>query len=286
MRFGVKAAMGDATVMARLDVDLLEVHLDQEDLPRRRRALMDTFLSVRREMGHDLVVHAPEFMMTGAGPSLVDLASPDDAIRSLSLTTMEATIELATGLEALLIVAHPGGITPCVGESGPRDVLDLLLEGMDHLHDRTQEAGLLLTVENMPWFYHHRPIEGGEAQRWESSILVEPDDMEVLGPHVDGMTLDVSHAFLHGPGGGMEAIEGFIDHHLDRILHLHISDALPPDHEGLQVGEGSVDMEYVLRSFRGRKVTAIPEIMGGHRGGGLSFKRALHELRKIESRIA
>jgi sugar phosphate isomerase/epimerase len=83
----------------------------------------------------------------------------------------------------------------------------------------------------------------------------------------------------------MEVIDAFIDRHLERILHLHLSDAKPPDHEGLQVGEGDVDMERVLRAFRGMDITAVPEIMGGHRGGGLSFRRALEELRGIEASI-
>jgi sugar phosphate isomerase/epimerase len=283
MRFGVKAALKDAHVMAGLEVDLLEVHLDLEDLPRHRQRLVDTFQEVRREHGHDLVVHAPEFMMTGAGPALVDPSSPDEAMMSLTLTTMKATIDLAQELEAMLIVMHPGGIVPDLGSVVPSERLDQLSVVLEDLREMTHDAGALLTVENMPWFYHHKALGGGEPQRWGSSIMVSADDMDLLGPHVDGMTLDVSHGYLHSPRGGMEVIEDFIDRHLDRILHLHLSDALPPDHEGLQIGEGSVDMGMVLRSFKGRDVTAVPEIIGGHMGGGLSFKRALQELRSIES---
>ena len=282
----MKAALRDAGVMAGLDVDLLEVHMEPEDLPRRRRSLVDTFGTLRRELGHDLVVHAPEFMMTGAGPSLVDMASPDGSLRSLSMSTLEATLDLTQEIEGFLLVVHPGGITPQPDGVVRADGLDLLVDGLDHLHDHAADGDILLTVENMPWYYHHKPLEGGEPQRWESTIMVIPDDMDVVAPHVDGMTLDVSHGFLHDPGGGMEVIEGFIDRHRERVLHLHLSDALPPDHEGLQVGEGMVDFEHVLRAFTGREVTAVPEIMGGHRGGGLSFRRALQVLRDMESRIA
>ncbi|MCJ2540098.1 MAG: sugar phosphate isomerase/epimerase, partial [Candidatus Thermoplasmatota archaeon] len=161
--------------------------------------------------------------------------------------------------------------------------LDRLVSSHDHVKDKTRDAGMLLTVENMPWYYHHKPIAGGEPQRWESSILVGPDDLDVLVPHVDGMTLDVSHGYLHSPKGGMEVINVFLERHRDRILHLHLSDALPPDHEGLQIVEGSVDIGMVIEAFRGREVTAVPEIMGGHRGGGISFKRALEMLRRIEA---
>ena len=286
MRYGVKAAMSDAHLMARLDVDLLEVHLDLEDLPRRGKTLIQTFKTIRRDSGHDLLVHAPEFMMTGAGPALVDPSSADDSLRSLSVTTLEATIGMSEELEALLLVVHPGGIMPQVDVPSSAEGLDRLISSLDHMKDKARDAGMLLTVENMPWYYHHKPVAGGEPQRWESSILVGPDDLDVLVPHVDGMTLDVSHGYLHSPKGGMEVINGFLERHRDRILHLHLSDALPPDHEGLQIGEGSVDMGRVIEAFRGREVTAVPEIMGGHRGGGISFKRALEELRRIEADLA
>jgi sugar phosphate isomerase/epimerase len=283
MRFGVKASFKDAHIMAGLDVDLLEVHMDLEDLPRHRRAMVESFRAVKQEHGHDLVVHAPEFMMTGSGPALVDPSSADGNMLSLSMTALEATVSLTQELEGGLIVMHPGGIMPDVEVHGSAGGLDRLITSLDRLRDMTRDAGVLLTVENMPWFYHHKPLGGGNVQRWESSILVDPDDMTVLAPHVDGMTLDVSHAYLYSPKGGMEVIDGFITKHLDRVSHLHLSDALPPDHEGLQVGEGSVDMVSVLRAFHGRSVTAVPEIMGGHMGGGLSFKRALAELRRIQS---
>jgi sugar phosphate isomerase/epimerase len=283
MRFGVKAALKDAEVMARLDVDLLEVHLDLEDLPRHRQRLVDTFTTIRREHGHDLIVHAPEFMMTGAGPALVDATSPDEAIMSLSMTTLKATIDLAQEFEATLIVMHPGGIVPELRAQGGGDRMNALMVALAMLREIANDEGILVTLENMPWFYHHKFIADGGPQRWESSLMVTPDDMDALSPFVDGMTLDVSHAYLHSPRGGMEVIDGFIAKHRRRILHMHLSDALPPDHEGLQIGEGTVDMERVLRAFRGRDVTAVPEIIGGHMGGGLSFKRALEELRMIES---
>ena len=103
--------------------------------------------------------------------------------------------------------------------------------------------------------------------------------------YVDGLTLDVSHGYLYRPKGGMEAIRMFVEQYGDRIRHLHLSDALPPDHEGLQIGEGSVDFHYILDAMKDRDVTAVPEIIGGHRGGGIGFRRALGELRSIQGNL-
>ena len=52
------------------------------------------------------------------------------------------------------------------------------------------------------------------------------------------------------------------------------------------MGEGAVDFDAVLRAFLGSDVSAVTEIMGGHRGGGIGFRRALEELRRIGSNIA
>ena len=59
MRFGVKASRTDADVMAAMDVDLLEVYMGLDDPTRFREDMVNTFLDVRSDWGHDLVVHAP-----------------------------------------------------------------------------------------------------------------------------------------------------------------------------------------------------------------------------------
>jgi sugar phosphate isomerase/epimerase len=201
MRYGVKAALTDAREMATLDVELLEVHLRLEDLPRHTKAVVDTFRVVRSEFGHDLVVHAPEFMPVGGAPTLVDLSSADGPIHQMSVQTLEATLDLARDVEAHLIVIHPGGIYETASHPLAEGGIDRLRGSLQHLGDLAREDGLLLTLENMPWFYNLKPLGGGTAERWESTILVAPDDMGRLSDVVDGMTLDVSHGFLHNPRG-------------------------------------------------------------------------------------
>jgi sugar phosphate isomerase/epimerase len=321
MRLGVKAALGDATAMAGLDVEFLEVHLGIDDLPRRRDPLVATFGRIRRERGLGMVVHAPEFMGTAAHPVLVDLASPDDAVRRLSVGLLERTLDLAQALEASLVVAHPGGIVPPgmvlgagrsdgdgvgigvevgVGIGVGKEVGNGVGVGVGHragsgvgrlrgslerLRDVATEADVAITVENMPWFYNVKAGEGtpgtGASERWESTLLVGPEGFDPLMDVVDGLTLDVSHGYLHSPEGGMEAIEGFIARHGRRVMHLHLSDAKPPDHEGLQLGEGSVDVRTVVRAFADRDIGAVPEVIGGHRRDGLGFVRALEVLRAM-----
>lgn len=286
MRLGVKAALSDAKQMATLDVELLEVHLGRDDLPRRADALVSTFSEVRMDSGLDLVVHAPEFMGPASAAQLVDLASQDERTRSLSVDLLSWTIDLAGQIDSGLIVAHPGGVSPPeLAARGRAEGGARLGASLAPLMDRAHDVGVRLALENMPWFYKVKPQgpseEGDAPASWESILLVEPDRSKELVDWADGLVLDVSHAFLHTPKGGMDAIEGFIDLFGDRVLHLHLSDALPPDLEGLQIGQGSVDFAAVLRPFASRDVTAVPEVIGGHRMGGLGFQRALEELRRV-----
>ncbi len=281
MRYGAKAALSDAHVMAGLDVELLEVHLRADDLPGRRESIVSTFNGIRSESGLDLVVHAPEFMPSPGEPFLVDLASPDGSLRDMAVASVQMAIELARDIDARLIVAHPGGILARPDETVAEGGIQRLLTSLGPLRDGAREAGVVLTLENMPWFYNRKMMDGSMEQ-WESTILVEPEDLEALSGSLDGLTLDVSHGYLHCSQGGMEAIRSFVERYGGLVKHLHLSDALPPDHEGLQIGEGAVDFRYVLSSFGRRDVTAVPEIIGGHRSGGLPFKRALEELRGIQ----
>jgi sugar phosphate isomerase/epimerase len=285
MRLGVKAALNDAHVMAALDVDFLEVHLRRDDLPRHLPSLIETFGSIGRERDLGMVVHAPEFLGSLPAPGLVDPASPDPTRRDMSVAVLEATIDLAREIDAGLCVVHPGGILPQASDPSARGGIERLAGSLEQVRERARDHGIRVAVENMPWFYHVKEEGGVGTQRWESTLLVGWEDFGPIGESVDGLTLDISHGFLHSPEGGMGVIEGFITHHKDRILHLHLSDALPPDHEGLQIGEGAVDLPSVLSAFGRSDITAIPEIIGGHRREGLGFKRAMEELRAVSAHM-
>lgn len=281
MRLGVKAALSDAHQMAELDVDFLEVHLRRDDLTRHRDALVRTFVTLHRERDLGMVVHVPEFMVSPEGSILVDIACDDETLRRMSIGVLEATIDFARAIDATLVVVHPGGVLPTSSDARAEGAMGRLLSSLGEVRDAARTCGVLLTLENMPWCYHLKSDDGEGTERWASTLLVGPSDFDAAVGEVDGMTLDVSHGFLHSPEGGMEVVDSMLEHHLDRILHLHLSDALPPDHEGLQIGEGAVDIQSVVSAFEGRDISAVPEIIGGHRQDGLGFRRALEELRRM-----
>ena len=90
---------------------------------------------------------------------------------------------------------------------------------------------------------------------------------------------DVSHSKLacnHYKWSFGEFIEKVGPH----SAHLHIADASGVDGEGLQIGEGDIDLFAMGHSLAtsAPNVSFIPEIWQGHKNGGEGFWKALDRL--------
>jgi sugar phosphate isomerase/epimerase len=68
-----------------------------------------------------------------------------------------------------------------------------------------------------------------------------------------------------------------------KVSHIHISDAMGESEEGLQIGEGSLNFEEILKSMSSipKNTTLLPEIWQGHDNSGKGFKVALDRLHKL-----
>ena len=124
----------------------------------------------------------------------------------------------------------------------------------------------------MPWFYIMR---SGEI--WRSNICIQPEDFFEFSELVGGATLDICHAFLATKEGDNAHVHSMKKNMCKMIKHIHVSDAYPPHHEGLQIGEGLVSFE-VLKDFQ---VGIIPEIIDGHKNKGEGFGIALERLKNL-----
>ncbi len=71
----------------------------------------------------------------------------------------------------------------------------------------------------------------------------------------------------------------------ERVKHIHISDALPPTGEGLQIGEGVIDFERIVPEIFKLDVGIIPEVKGGHLNGGEGFGIARERILELNSKI-
>jgi N-acetylneuraminate synthase len=63
----------------------------------------------------------------------------------------------------------------------------------------------------------------------------------------------------------------------EKVMHVHASDAVAPDREGLQVGDGEVDFSVLM----GMSVPVLVEIWNGHADGGAGFRVGIERLREM-----
>lgn len=88
---------------------------------------------------------------------------------------------------------------------------------------------------------------------------------------------DLSHAALYCNAKEKD-LAAMISTLLPYTSHLHLADGYGLDGEGVQFGEGDIDLERILPLFRGFSGTWVPEIWRGHLQNGKGFIQALEYL--------
>ena len=260
-----------------------EIFLADDDLERHYDTMTEVFGSGR--FGNtELVVHAPHAFSPETPWRLIDLSSPDRNTREESIETILRALDLVSAVSASYLVVHPGGISRHLLPERERLYANLL--------SSLQEIGSpRIILENMPWFYWI----GNE--RYTSNILVFPEEFEGFLPYCGGICLDLCHAYLSQETGSAETILDFFRRYPGRIRHLHVSDAVSPDGEGLQLGDGVVDFQGLFDEIHSivaaragndeeqgssrYRYTMIPEIKGGHQNRSAVSKEGLERLRNL-----
>ncbi len=248
------ATLQDFPQISRLEVDFIEILLRQQD---SAEALADLIENAPME----IIVHAPEKL--GAGGPLLDLSSLDANLKQASLERIQSVLDVLNRKVPLVI--HPGGVSP-----RKLDYLTLL----SNLKDSLGSLEGVFWLENMPRGYHYG------SDLLHCNLMLSPPEYLPLLDLIDGVTLDISHAYLSVPRGGNSAIAAFFSILKGRIRHVHLSDAAYPHREGLQLGEGDIDLGSLPRM---RGLPVLLEIQGGHEADAAGFKEALKRVREEDS---
>jgi len=264
VQIGIKASWKDVREMVEYPgLGLVEVVLHENDLNENYKQLVENFFWAKTK-GYRIVVHQPEYMYLGKEKRLVDISSVHSKVIKESRNVIARTIEFSEDIEAEAIIIHPGGISPQgVKKEEQMGVLKDTISRLGYKH---------FYLENMPWFYWMYNDE-----KWKSSIMVDVTDFLRIIDRVDGVCLDVCHAYLSNENGSMQMIKDYISYLGYKIKHMHISDAYPPDAEGLQIGYGKIDFVWLFSEIKkfGWEVGLVPEILDGHLQKGAGFKFAL-----------
>lgn len=252
---------------------LLEFHFSYKDLILNNEDYFSEKLDV------ELIVHAPELF---ENDHTLDLSSPDDGYRRLSIRNMEKTIDAVKRLKPYFSNSErPIGLITNVGgfsSAGPlshkeiQERTDILRESLLELRCREIEIWPQ-TMPPYPWHF------GG--QQYHNLFLSADWIVDFCKAADVNVCLDISHSILHCHSSHESPAE-FLDKVLPYTAHLHLADARGIDGEGLQIGEGDVDFYLVAEKLKEIKPSAtwIPEIWQGHEENGKGFWIACERLEK------
>ena len=197
------------------------------------------YLSGTYDLG--FVVHAPELF---AGSKLMDLATPDEALRRYSLEQTQAVIDITRGLKKFFpnterppIVANIGGFTMDAPLAPPEKAerYRIFAASLGEL-DMDGVELIPQTMAPFPWHF------GGQRHQ---NIFIFPDESAAFcAAHGLRMCVDISHTKLAANHFGFDFEDGLAQLG-PHTAHLHFGDAKGLDGEGLQVGDGEIDFDAI-----------------------------------------
>ena len=249
----------------------LEFHLSYKDLSYDIEKL---FKNCKYDI--DLTVHAPDLF---EHDHLIDLSSDNQEYRTQSVNNLKRVIDITKKLRPYFsvdsktkIISSLGGFTrnEWMSESDKKQAYKRVAESLKQLTDDETEI-IIQTVPPFPWYF------GGQLLL---NLFAHPD--EIVSFCKDNnykICFDTSHSKLFCNHFKYDMYT-FVEKVRDYVSHVHVSDALDVDKEGLQIGEGDIDFNHLLKTIP-LKATIMPEIWQGHKNFGEACWIALNKIESI-----
>ncbi len=251
--------------------DIIEFHLSYSDMERDPAA----YLSGTYDLG--FVVHAPELF---AGSKLMDLATPDEALRRYSLEQTQAVIDITRGLKKFFpktkrppIVANIGGFT--MDEPLPPEEKAERYRIFAQSLKELDMDGVELTPQTMapfPWHF------GG--QRHQNIFIFPEESAAFCAKHDLRMCVDISAHQARRQSFRLRLCAQGLAQLGPHTAHLHFGDAKGSTAKVSRSAKArsiSTRSEQVLRKHA-PTASFILEIWQGHKNMGEGFWTALERL--------
>ena len=185
---------------------------------------------------YDDVLNSFNFKYTVHSPIMdINIASLNEAIRQTSVNEIKKSMDLATKIDADLVVVHPGNV-PFMGRGLEDLIYEIGKKSIIELNEYGQDIGVIPAVENMPDF------EGA----MHKDIYVLSEMLESIDT---AMTLDVGHANTLGYAPN--------EMYFSSIKHIHMSNNFGDDDTHLPLNEGSIDFKEVIDLFESKNYKGI-----------------------------
>lgn len=185
----------------------------------------------------------------------INIGSLNKGIREASINEIKKSIDLASEINADIVVVHPG-MVPFLGRGFEEEIYRLAHEAFKELGQYGQDLGVTAAIENMPNFEGHI-----YKNMVDLNNILEELDMY--------MTLDIGHAYHSGYSAE--------DMYFDRVKHIHIHDNNGNDDSHMALGEGSIDLKKVISQYEDNNYKGIYTIEVNDKE---SVKKSLSYLKK------
>ena len=274
--FGIPVRYHDMhDLIKRINVPFVEFHLSANDMHLDLDKVLDkTYPQITA------AVHCPELFDKD---HILDLASSCRVYRDQSIDNVKRTIEIChkirqkfNNTENIKLVINVGGwdSNGFISESDVKKKYDLVASSLTSLNLN----GIELCIQTMPPFPWHF---GGQSFH---NLFVSPSEIEsFMRRGIDNVSLcfDVSHTLMAANYFGFDFYES-LQKLGSYITHLHISDAEGSSGEGVQFGQGALDVSKLCDCLNAHCPDAsfIPEVWQGHHDNGAGFWKALDALNR------
>ena len=166
----------------------------------------------------------------------VNIAALQEKSRLNSIEQIKSSIDLANNINAEAVVVHPGLASFLANKYFLDTVYEFANESIKQIGEYGHDAGVLVTIENMPGF--------------DGMLYQDMNDLNDLLISLDmSMTLDIGHA-NHVGYSPDEMI-------FDSIKHIHMHDNFGDDDAHLSFGEGSIDLKGIVNRLEEKNYNGI-----------------------------
>ena len=249
-KWGAKCRFHDYDEYKVLNSPCIEFHCSQTDLD----------IDFKPEVSDsELIMHAPEIF----DRQLVDICSEDKYIVEESLKILQRSIDKTLETAKFFprakpkLVMHLGGMY--LNKRELCDTSVLTKRAIENFKKLKYDSILIdILPENLPprpWYL------GGEW--FQHGFMLVKDMTEFCNYFKLGITYDICHASLYCNEFGIDLAD-YTKEIMPLVKHIHISDAYGNNGEGVQIGEGSINFDKVLKEVKPYKFTWVPEIWSGH----------------------
>ena len=261
--WGLKSRLTELDKAVNFNPKLLELHFSDKDLEVPFQ---------KRKYDQYLYIHAPEYWQN----QMVDLCSKNEKQRKISISVIKKTLDRARELAPYFkgtprVVIHLGGMDLKIDE----DKDGLFKNAIDSFKKLNFE-GLEILPENLPprpWYF---------SGQWYQNLFASDNDIIKFCKALNlNMCFDTSHAKLYC-NLEKESFREYLKKVAPFVKHIHFSDTIGIDGEGLQIGEGDIDFKSLIRLLKDYEWSWLPEIWRGHHQNYRGFIIALNKLSKYK----